>query len=413
MADNSTSADAAANLDRAPMKVIGLLLLIVGVYQLGTGVVSAIVPIKLAGSGSSPSVLGWVSTAFSIGFLAGCLGAAPIINALGVNRTIVVLAMAQVAATGLLMATTDPQVWAFSRGVSGFAIASLLVLIEAWLGSAASTETRGRIFGIYMVLSRLAFTLGQVALAVFDPAAVGLLIAAAVAGLLSPWPVYAIPGGAPVIGKKSGPDLRDLPIAVPAAAAASFVHGVLGTCGAALLPLYAFARGLTVEQVALLLAAIPLGGLLFQIPFSYLSDRFGRRTMMAVSALATVALSTIYLMPTLPSFGWLLILTTLWGGAPAPLYLLAAAHANDIATDAQRVGWSSTLLLLWGIGAAVGPLAASHLMERAGYDALFWFYGALSLALCLFLLLRKLIRRRGQFRAPTGDTIGPAPGPSG
>ena len=45
-------------------------------------------------------------------------------------------------------------------------------------------------------------------------------------------------------------------------------------------------------------------------------------------------------------------------------------------------------------------------MERAGYDALFWFYGALSVALCLFLLLRKLIRRRGQFRAPTGDTIG-------
>ena len=413
MPKQSTSAPAAPIPDSAPITVVVLLLLVVSVFQLGTGVVSALVPIKLANSGFQPSVLGWISTAFSVGFLAGCVGAALVINALGVNRAIVAFAMAQVAATLLLAATANPHAWAVSRGISGFAVASLLVLVEAWLGSAATTETRGRIFGIYMVLSRLAFTLGQVALAVFDPSAIGLLAAAALASLLSPWPAYAIPGGAPVIGRKSGPDLSGLPFTVPAAAAASFVHGVLGTCGPALLPLYAFARGLTVDQVALLLAAIPLGGLLFQIPFSYLSDRVGRRTMMAISALATMALSAVYLLPALPGFGWLLLLTLLWGGAPAPLYLLAAAHANDIATDAQRVGWSSTLLLLWGLGAAVGPLAASHLMERAGYDALFWFAGALSLALCLFLLLRKLIRARGQFRAPTGETIGPAPGASG
>lgn len=411
MPDNATFATTVR--DARPAHVVALLLLIVGVFQLGTGVVSAVVPIALANSGFTASVLGWVSTAFSVGFLAGCVGAALVINALGVNRAIVAFALAQVGATLLLMATSDPYAWALSRGVSGFAIASLLVLIEAWLGSAASTETRGTIFGIYMVLSRLAFTLGQVALAVFDPAAIGLLVAAAVATALSPWPAYAIPGAAPAISRKSGPDLRGLPFTVPAAAAASFVHGVLGTCGPALLPLYAFARGLTVEQVALLLAAIPLGGLLFQIPFSYLSDRFGRRTMMATAALLTMALSAVYLLPTLPSFGWLLVLTVLWGGAPAPLYLLAAAHANDIATDAQRVGWSSTLLLLWGIGAAVGPLAASYLMERIGYDALFWFSGGLGLALWAFLVLRKLIRARGQFRAPTADTIGPAPGASG
>ena len=73
-----------------------------------------------------------------------------------------------------------------------------------------------------------------------------------------------------------------------------------------------------------------------------------------------------------------MVLTTLWGGAPAPLYLLAVAHANDIAADHQRVGWSSTLLLLWGIGAALGPLVAALLMERFGYDMLFVATAALS-----------------------------------
>ncbi len=399
--------------DRSQLWVVSLLLVIVGVFQLGSGVVSAIVPIKLANSGFAPSILGWVSTAFSIGFLAGCIGAAQLIGALGINRVIVVMALANAAATMILLATADPAAWAISRGLAGVAVASLLVLVEAWLGAAATTATRGRIFGIYMVLSRFAFALGQVALVAIDPASAALLIAAVVAYLLSPWPAFSIPGKAPMIGRKSGPNLGDLPFTVPAAAAAALVHGLIGATGPALLPLYALARGLTIEQVALLLAAIPLGGLLFQIPFSYLSDRFGRRTMMAMSALATVALSAIYLLPDLPAFAWLLVLTTLWGGAPAPLYLLAVAHANDIATDAQRVGWSSTLLLLWGIGAAFGPLAASILMERTGYDALFWFCGGLGAALCVFLLLRKLLRKRGDYRAPAGETIGPAPGASG
>ena len=397
----------------AAARIVTLLLLIVGVFQLGGGVVNAVVPIRLAQGGLPPSVIGWVTSTFSIGFLAGCIAAAPLINALGAGRAILVLASANAATTLLLLATSTTLAWAIARGLAGFAMASLLVLIEAWLATAATTANRARVFGIYMVLSRLAFALGQAALTVVDPASSLLLLAAVVAYLASPWPALAMPGAAPVIGAKSGPSLTDLPVSAPAAAAAALVHGLIGTAGPALLPLYALARGLTVDQVALLLAAIPLGGLLFQIPFSHLSDRYGRRTMMAMSALATAALSLVYLLPTLPGFGWIMLLTTLWGGAPAALYLLAVAHANDIATDAQRIGWSSTLLLLWGIGAAVGPLAASLLMERFGYDMLFVSAAGLSCGLALFLGLRKLIRKRGDRREPAGNIIGPAPGASG
>jgi len=85
--------------DRSQLWVVSLLLVIVGVFQLGSGVVSAIVPIKLANSGFAPSILGWVSTAFSIGFLAGCIGAAQLIGALGINRVIVIMALANAAAT--------------------------------------------------------------------------------------------------------------------------------------------------------------------------------------------------------------------------------------------------------------------------------------------------------------------------
>ena len=398
--------------DAIPVAIVGLLLLFVGVFQIGSGVIAALVPIKLADAGFLPSVVGWVSTAFSVGFLAGCMAGPAIISALRIKGSIVATAAISAAVAVVLGLTVDPWIWALARGASGVAMAALLILVEAWLATVASRGTRATIFGVYMVVSRLSFVVGQVALALIDPTSALLIAVAAVSYAVSPGFAFAIPGQGPVIGRKSGPDLRDLPFAAPAAAMASFMHGLIGSTGPALLPLFALARGLDVDQVALLLSAMPIGGLLFQIPFSRLSDRFGRRTMMAVSALATMGLSAVYLLPELPPFGWLMVLTTLWGGAPAALYLLAVAHANDIATDAQRIGWSSTLLLLWGIGAAIGPLAASILMERMGYGALFVFTGGMAALLCIFLLVRKLIRKRHQ-RTPASETIGPAPGAGG
>lgn len=406
--------DAALAAAAAAMaKTLALLFAVVGIYQIGTGLVTAFVPIKLASSGAPPSVLGWVSTGFSVGFLAGCMVASTPLNWLGPNRAIAAFAGLNTVAALMIWATPDPAVWAVARGLSGFVGACLFVLIEAWLAQATSGARRGAVFGFYMILSRLAFTLGQIAVVFVDPASGMLFLVAAAAYALSPWAAFAVPGTAPTIGAKSGPNLVDLPSKVPAAAIGSLAHGLITTVGPALFPVYALARGFTVEEVALLLAAIPFGGLVLQLPFAMLSDRIGRRSVMAIVAAITALSSLPFLLPQLPPFAVIMVLTALWGGVPAPLYSLAVAHANDIATDAERVGWSSTLLLLWGIGAAGGPLAASFLMERLGYNALFWFTGGLSLALCAFLLLRKLLRKRFNDRAPAGETIGPAPGPSG
>lgn len=394
-------------------RVVALLYLIVGLFQIGSGIVSALIPIRLANSGFPAPVIGWVTTAFSIGFLLGCIAAAALINWLGATRAFIVLGIASAAGNLVMFFTNDALAWAISRGAVGFAVAALLVLVEAWLATVAKAHNRATIFSLYMVLSRLTFVVGQVILAVVDPASAGLLIVATALYLFSPWFAPLIPGEPPVLGPKSGPDLIRLPATAPAAAAASLVHGLIVTTGPALLPLYALARGIPVDRVAILLATIPLGGLLFQLPFSYLSDRFGRRSMMAWSAVLTALLSLIYLLPDLPSFFWLLIVTTLWGGAPAPLYLLAVAHANDISTDAKRVAWASTLLMLWGIGAAIGPVITALLMQWYGYGMLFISVAVLSVALALFLVARKLLRKRVGKRTPAAETIAPAPGVSG
>jgi MFS family permease len=398
---------------KAALKVIVLLFLVTGVYQLGTGILTGFVPIKLAINGFPASVVGWVSMGFSIGFLIGCLTATIPINALGTRNAIVAFAGLNVCAALVLWLTPSPHAWGLSRAAAGFASACLFVLVETWLASRTTSNNRALVFGLYMVLSRLAFTFGQIALAVVDPSLATLFLVAAAFYAVSPWAAFAIPGDPPAIGAKSRPSLVDLPVKVPAVAPAALVHGLIGTAGPSLFPVYALGLGLTVDQTAILLAAIPFGGLVLQLPFSLLSDRLGRRTVLGIVALATTLISAAFLLLPTTNLIALSLMAAIWGGAPALFYPLAVAHANDIATDEQRIGWSSTLLLLWGIGAATGPIAASLLMERYGNGALFSFTGVFSLALVVFLGMRKLLRKRGPRPTSAVDTIGPSPGPGG
>ena len=111
MSNDATSTDTArgttAPATEASIKIVALLLLVVSVFQIGSGIVSAVVPIRLADSGLPPSAVGWVTSTFSVGFLIGCIAASRMINALGAFRSIVAFAFATAAATLLLLVSVQ------------------------------------------------------------------------------------------------------------------------------------------------------------------------------------------------------------------------------------------------------------------------------------------------------------------
>ena len=392
-------------------KVIALLFLTIGVFQLGTGMLMGVVPVQLSLNGFSASVVGWVSTGQSIGFLAGSLFVSPITRVLRSRPSLTLFAVINAAAAVFLWAWSDPVGWTIARIVAGFCSGCVMVLFESWVGSRASSKNRGLVFGVYMVLSRLAFLVAQIAMAVVAPHLTLLLLAAAVCYLAAPMLATIIPGDPPLIGGKSMSGIWEMPSR--AAAAAALAHAMITTSSLGLFPVYAVERGIPVDQIAYLLAATQFGGLILQLPMSLSSDKIGRRTVMSAAALGTLAMSCVLWFAEAPKFWSLLIMAALWAGAPAALYSLGVAHANDIATDAQRVIWSGAMISLWGMGAVGGPLLAAALMDRLGAGALFAFTGVLSALLLLFLLLRKLIRKRPLAPIPSSDTIGPAPGANG
>jgi MFS family permease len=379
--------------DRARMLVILALLAMVAINQLGTGLLFSLIPVKLAADGYPASAAGIISTTFSVGFIVGCLTAARIIGSVGPERMLIGLGVFNAAMALLHWALPGPYSWALFRGIGGVTTASYFVLVESWLASQTTAETRGIVFGLYMVMNRLAFALGQIVLAYVDASRLlSLFWVAAAAYLLAPFARPRLMSSAPPMTRPSLANFFELPRLAPAAAAGALMHGLIFGSAPGLIPKWGAQLGISIDRVAIALALVQLGGLLVQLPVSYASDHIERRTIMAAAAFSTTMLSLLLLWMS-PASGiiWFAAIL-LWGGVSATLYSLAAAHANDLAQPEQRVAWVSSLMLLWATGAAVGPLVASLLMDSYGVNQLWTYAASVSGAIGLFLVWRKVIR---------------------
>jgi MFS family permease len=81
-----------------------------------------------------------------------------------------------------------------------------------------------------------------------------------------------------------------------------------------------------------------------------------------------------------------------YGGAAFALYPLCIANANDHCEPSRYVATASGLLLVYGIGAAIGPLLAGILLQAFGPSSLLLFLASTQIALGGFASLRKLVK---------------------
>ncbi len=112
-----------------------------------------------------------------------------------------------------------------------------------------------------------------------------------------------------------------------------------------------------------------------------------------------------------PQGGWVLyVLFAIYGFVAYPLYGIAVAHANDSAREGDFAKISGGMLLIMGVGLAIGPAIAPLLMNNFKPVGMFIvtaaFHGALAISTLLRLQLRPMRRlRRSRFRR-SGRTRG-------
>lgn len=359
--------------------------------QGGNGILGNLLPLALDAAGHPVGAVGLVVTGHALGFMAGSYFGGALIRELGNTRAFTVLAVLSGLSTVCYAIAIEPWLWATLRALLGFGLAGLFVILESWLNQSVDNVRRGSVMGLYQLAQKVAYTLGQAAIATEGPPLMFFLIAG-VAFAASAVPVATAKGGRPPPPRLTRVSLWTVIRRVPAAAAGCFAAGLINNPIAGMAPIYCTGVGFSQSWAAILVATMQVGSLLSQWPMARFSDRLDRRWVMLGSA-ATASVTSLAIVLTGANVPWLLfVLFALWGAASLSTYAICVAQANDRAPRGAAVAISSTLQLLWSIGSVSGPLLGTLAMSRLGPDGLFVYGAVLAAVLCGFVGWRLHVR---------------------
>jgi MFS family permease len=347
--------------------------------------------------------------AYYLGLALGGLRGKHVIFKVGHIRAFAVFA-ALTAATALAYAAWfHPAAWLILRLVNGFCIAGLSATIESWLNSRSSNETRGRVLSFYMLTFMLAIASGQTLVNVADVGAPDLLMLAASLIMLSLVPVAMTKLGEPNLSDSRVQNVRDLYSASPVGVVGAGVAGLMVGSFYALGVVFARRIGLSVSEAALFMSVVVLGGLVIQLPMGVLADRYDRRMVMSYALMAVgLTWGTLagFVASGLP-FAALLIIALAFGGAMSSVYPLCVAQTFDRLERKYYIAAAGRLLMVYSIGAMIGPLIASALMSIYGPSSFFLFEATVAVVYAGLVFVG--VARRPSLPADQRETYVPLP----
>jgi MFS family permease len=373
--------------------VVPLLALLLGtsLFVTGSGLLGTALALNATALGFSTSLTGFVMSAYFVGFVVGTYVCPKIVMRAGHVRAFSAFAATTASAVLLHALLVSAPVWALLRFASGVCIVGLYMVIESWLNERSTNDARGRVFAVYQVISLLALAAGQYLILLDAVSGESFIIAGALFSIgLVPVVLTRVPHPAPITAVRLdlGRLWRISPLGVGGTLGAALTNGALFALG----PVFARRVGLSTAEVALFMSLVLLGGVALQWPIGHLSDRWDRRrVILGVAAFAAVVAGIGAAVLARPGPG-LLATAFLYGGAAFSLYPLCVAHSNDRVEAADFVSTSSGLLLIYGIGAALGPVLVGPLMQLLGPQAFLAFFAAMHAALALFALVRMGLR---------------------
>jgi len=240
-----------------------------------------------------------------------------------------------------------------------------------------------------MLAFYLAIAVGQTLVNVAPVAGSDLLMIAAALIGLSLIPIALTGLGEPNLSELRVLGVKKLYQASRVGVIGAGVAGILVGSFYALGVVFARQIGLGVTQSALFMSTVVLGGLAAQVPVGVLADKFDRRIVMSCMLIAVGAswgLLSRSISGDVPLVA-LMGMAVAFGGAISSVYPLCVAQTFDRLDRKYYVAASGRLLMVYSIGATVGPLLASSLMSAYGPRSFFVFESAIAVAYAVFVLV--------------------------
>lgn len=359
----------------------------------GGGLQGLLLSVRGAEEEFSLLALGLIGTGWSVGFVAGSIGVPLIVRNVGHIRAFSVMAAIGSVTILLNLLFINDVGWILLRALSGFCFAGAAMIVESWLNEVADNKSRGTIFSVYVTINMASSTIGQIAMSITGTAGYVPFVIGAISFICAILPTALTSSPQPRPLSSARIDVRLLYRTSPVAAIAAFSVGMANGAFGTLAPVYGYEQGLDTSGIALLFAVAAILGAMAQIPAGRLSDRIDRRiVLIGLAGIATLVGALTVIIN--PQAGWVMyVLFAAYGFAANPIYAVAVAHANDFAKDGDFAKIAGGMLLILGVGLAIGPAVASMIMGMWSPVGLFVvtavFHGALAVAAFLRMRVRR------------------------
>jgi len=378
----------------ATVRPLAALLAGVALLLMGSGLLGTLLAVRGRIEGYDDQTLGLVMSAYFAGFFLGTYAAPGLIQRIGHIRAFAFYAALCAATVLLHPILVSPWAWALLRLGTGIALVGLYTVIESWLNVQAPPEQRSQVFAVYMAVSLLALAAGQWLIGLWSATGFVLFNLVAILICLAALPVTASRMIQPDLPPMPRLALKSLFRAAPAAALGALLAGMAVGSFWGLGAVFASRLGLGLDGVALLVSATILGGAALQWPIGHLSDGTDRRSALVVVCLLAAALGVVMMLPVGQSGLTLYALWFCFGGLAFAIYPICMAHLLDHLPPHDTLAAGSSLLLLNGVGSAIGPALAGVAMTRYGPEALPAFFAATLMLAALVSGGRRLLRPR-------------------
>ena len=373
------------------------LLLGVALLLTGHGLQLALVPLRSELMGWSPTQIGFLSSLYFCGFIAGCFTIPGLVSRVGHIRTFACLVIVLTAAILTLPIADFYMAWMVLRFLTGIAIAGLYLVIESWLNEQASPESRGSVLASYTVIVLVGLASGQLLINVAELDGDRLFMLSTILIVLAGLPVCLTRSAHP----RAIPAAKFSPMLVVrtsrAATTGSIISGMVAGSVYGLGPVYGLQSGLEVLTISFMMSLTIAGGALSQFPLGRISDRLDRRYVIMLCMLSGSAIALLALI--LPA-SLIPLLMFVFGACALPIYAVSLALANDNAREGKFIELGTGLLMINALGSIIGPMIASQLMTRFGPQL---FFGYHMVVLLLGSLLILFMIRTKQASLNQGD----------
>ncbi len=359
---------------------------------LGNGLQGTLSSWRADFEGFSVITTGLVMSGYFVGALFSSLLSPGQIKKTGQIRTYA--AYASIASTAILIQILfiEPPVWFVSRFLSGFCVAGIMIIVEGWLNSISSNENRGQIFSVHMIVVWGSLALGQGLFVVDNPAGVNLFILASILLSISLIPILLANIKAPNNDIQETLNVRDLWRASPSGIITVGLSALASAGFFGVGTIYAIKSGLSISETAIFMTLFIGFGALSQWPLGWLSDKIDRRKVIIFCCASVIVICIVLAIFEFNTTAFLLI-NGLIGASTLPLYSIGVAQTNDRLEPKQMISASGTIVLVYSVFAALGPLTVSFFLSSFNQFGFLLFLSIVHITIAVIVFLMMFIHK--------------------